>query len=217
MSSPRAVARLLLTLSSAFLVLLGTNVGTANADVQGRAVSGFNAVTFAAVGTLNIRVTGEESLTIEAEPHVLPLLTSDVVGGRLILGSRPTPWLVVRQPIVYNLTVKSLDSLEVTSAGNVNIEGLRAGTLAAKITGTGTVTPIGTADHLDLTFTGTGNFAGENLQTRTAQVMLTGVGNVTTAVSEHLDANLTGTGRITYLGNPSVSKNITGVGTVVAG
>ena len=123
----RTATRVLAAALLAAALLAGCTVNTAHTTVTGsgsvakatRSVSGFNAVTLNGVGSLTITQGGTESLTIEAEDNLLPLLQSNVAGQRLTLGPPDRTTLVPTRPIAYTLAVKALQSLDLNGAGTI--------------------------------------------------------------------------------------------------
>src|SRR5580693_9215027 len=89
----------------------GTNsiVGSGKQATEPRNISGFRAVEVKGSGQLTVEQTGMESLTITADDNLLPYLTSDVSGGRLTLGTKENAGISSSSPVLYRLTVKSLD------------------------------------------------------------------------------------------------------------
>ena len=53
------------------------NVGSGNVVKETREARDFDSVSLTGIGALIIQQTGEESLTIEADDNILPLLTSE--------------------------------------------------------------------------------------------------------------------------------------------
>ena len=76
---------------------------------------------------IEIQQTGEESLVIEAEDNILPLLTSEVSGRRLTLGTKPNTSISATRPIVYRLTVKDLAGIGVSGSPGVDEPCVQAG------------------------------------------------------------------------------------------
>jgi len=72
----------------------------------------------------------------------------------------------------------------------------------------------GNADTADISIAGATNISADNLQTRDARIEIAGAGNVTIAVSDHLDVVINGVGNVRYTGNPTVTRRILGLGTV---
>ncbi|HLY26048.1 MAG TPA: DUF2807 domain-containing protein [Aggregatilineales bacterium] len=194
----------------------GPNTVSGTINSESRTVSGFSAVSLETSGGLSISVTGTESLTISADSNVLPLLTSDVSGNRLTLGTKPnTKFQCEGQcPIRYVLTMKDLNDLVLDGSGNVTISGLAASNFSATINGSGGITAQGKADNLIVNVNGSGSFDGKALSATTATVNDSGSGNVVVQVSDKLNATVSGSGSVRYIGNPTVNSNVNGSGSV---
>jgi len=77
--------------------------GSGTMATETRDVSGFDEIDLGGSGRVLIAVTGTESLTIEAEDNILPLLTTEVRNGRLELGAKQS--ISPTREIVYTITV----------------------------------------------------------------------------------------------------------------
>lgn len=181
---------------------------------ESRDVRGFTGVQLTSVGDLQIEQTGTESLTIEADPEVLPLLTSEVSGGVLRLGVVPGSQIVDSGPIVYRLTVATLDSLAVAGAGDATARALTADRLTVDISGSGGVTLGGTVVTQVVTISGAGDYDAEDLRSATAEITIEGAGDAVLQVADRLDATVGGVGSVEYIGDPQVSSDVSGVGSV---
>lgn len=179
-----------------------------------RQVEGFHAVTLTGVGALLIDQTGSESLTIEAEPKVLPLLRSDVVNGRLLLGPRDGASFQTNQPLLFHLTVKRLDDVEDDGSGRIEGSHLNAPKINIAVRGSGAVRLSGSAGVQDVSVTGSGSYDGATLAGKSAQLRVTGSGRATVNVTEALDVLISGSGSVRYLGNPSIRQQISGSGSI---
>lgn len=190
--------------------------GSGVVKTETRAVSGFSAVHLKGVGNVTLRQSGKESLKIEAEDNILPVLTSKVVKGVLELSVEKGHNLQPQKPIRYTVEVKSLEGLALSGAGNIEAEGIQTSKLAVNASGAGNTRIKGQAGELMVSLTGSGNVNGEALQAKQARVTLSGVGNATVRVSDTLDANVSGVGSVQYLGSPKVTKSVSGVGSIRA-
>ena len=179
-----------------------------------RPVSGVTGVELSTFGDLYLEQTGTESLTIEAEAGVLPQLTSDVSGGVLRLGVAPGTTVRTSRPVVYRLTVATLDSVAVTGAGDLAASNLRTGRLTVEVSGAGGAALAGAVDSQAVAVSGSGTYDGEDLQSATAEVTVEGTGDAVVRVSDRLDATVSGTGSVEYIGDPQVTTDISGVGSV---
>ena len=197
-----------------------------------RAVSGFDRVSLQGVGTLVIEQGDTESLTIDAEPRVLRRIETVVGGDTLYI--RPDRGFTTRDPIIFSLTVDDLNGIElsgagqvqmerletddfglnVSGAGSVTIEELIAETLDVEATGNASITLGGTVDSQTVTFGQAGTYDAANLESRVATVSVDGAAQAIVNVSESLDASASGASSIVYYGDPAVSESTSGVGSV---
>jgi Putative auto-transporter adhesin, head GIN domain len=189
--------------------------GSGRVVSESRNVSGFTGVDLEGIGELIIEQTGVESLTIQAEDNILPLLTSEVSNGILRLGTRNNANIVAHEPIIYRLSVKSLDSITASGAGDVTASRLQTATLTVSISGSGNVTASGMADAQDVVISGAGTYTAEDLASQKAKITIPGSGDAVVRVSDTLDVTISGAGSITYIGNPTVNQQISGAGTVM--
>ena len=82
--------------------------GTGSVRTESREVRGFSSVQLTGSGEATIQQTGAESLAIEAEENLLPLLTSEVSNGVLTLGTKPGASINPTRPIIYRVTLRAL-------------------------------------------------------------------------------------------------------------
>ena len=188
--------------------------GSGNLKTEQRTVEGFDEISFSGIGELSIEQTGTESLAIEAEDNLLPLLVSEVSGSRLRIGVRQNSSISATRPITFRLSVKSLRAIEATGAGRVEATGLS--TPALQVTSSGSVKSAvaGRAEEQTIEVSGTASFDGGELAGRTGEVQASGTAEVLVNVSGELAADASGTAVIRYLGNPRVTQETSGLGKV---
>ena len=188
--------------------------GSGRVKVEQRAVRGFDRVSIGGTGELFLEQAGEESLTIEAEDNLLPLLTSDVQGGRLSLGVRPNTTISATRPIVYRLKVRSLKELRASGAVKVSATGIDQPELNVNLSGSVSSTFAGRASSQDISLSGTGRFDGRSLEGREASVEISGTGEAIVNAAEALNVRGSGTARVRFLGNPRVEQQVSGLARV---
>jgi hypothetical protein len=190
------------------------------ADIQGsgilateaRNVAGFSRVSLDGVGHLIVEQGGAEALTITADDNILPLVTAEVYGDELRLGTDPGASWASPNPIVFTVTVASIEALGVFGAVAAEIRGLDADRFAVRIEGAATVTAAGRADEQDVVLRGVATYDGRGLQSRVVEVDVAGVSRATVRVRERLEGRVDGQSTVEYIGQPAVS--MTGGGTV---
>ncbi len=215
--------RRLLTLTASLVTLALTlggcgiigERGSGTMATETRQVSGFHEIDLSGSGHVLVSVTGTESLTVEAEDNILPLLTSEVRNGRLVLGARRS--ISPTREIVYTITVVSLEGVSVSGSGIVTATGIDVSGFDVEISGSGTVVPEGVAEQIDLSISGSGRFDGDELVSSSGHVSISGSGRAVVKVTDVLDVEVSGSGRVEYLGDPAVTSSISGSGSVSKG
>lgn len=207
-----------LAIATVSLAACGNVVGSGNVKTETRNVSGFSGVSLSGAGALNIAQTGTESLSITAEDNILPVITTQVVNNQLEIGYQSGTTIQPTKPVIFNVTVKTLDTLDISGAGNVTATGITATALTINLSGAGNISISGTTQSQDVSLSGAGSYSARDLTSQNATVHLSGVGKATVTVSGTLDATVSGAGNVTYYGNPTnVKQNISGVGSIKQG
>ena len=188
--------------------------GSGNLASETRDVAGFTDVRVEGSGDVTLAQTGAESLKVEADDNVLPLLETTVRGGVLHLAIKPNVDIRTKTPIRYQVTVKELRGLGISGSGSIRASGVDTDRLSSSISGSGSATLAGRADALDLHISGSGSYDATELQSKTASVSISGSGSVKLNASDRLDAHVSGSGSVHYAGNPAVQKHISGSGVV---
>jgi len=203
------------TLASVLLLIgCSSTTGSGTLKTETRPVSNFSAIELSGSGNLVIEQTGTESLAIEAEDNILPLLTSDVSAGTLHLGEKDNNIVMETKPINYRLTVRDLRSLTVSGSGHVTASTLSAGKLNVTLSGSGGIILGGTADPQEIAISGSGQYDATGLASKVVTADISGSGHAVVKTSDMLDATISGSGSLTYIGNPTVTRHISGSGSV---
>lgn len=177
-----------------------------------RQVSGFDAIALEGTGDLIIDVGATESLIIEAEDNLLPLLTSRVDGSTLKL--IPSESISPTEPITYTLGATSLKGISISGSGNVVVPNLDCSTFEVSVSGSGTFDVGGVCDGLDLSIAGSAVFDGERLVVARATVSINGNGDAIVNATDELVVSINGAGDVRYVGDPATEININGSGNV---
>jgi hypothetical protein len=163
---------------------------------------------------LTVEHTGYESLEITAEDNILPLLGSEVRGGRLFLGPLPGASVSTTLPIEYRLTVRTLDDIEVSGASAVVVPDLDGEHLRVVISGASAVTLAGRADVQEVAVSGASSYAAPDLRSRIATIDVSGASVAAVRASELLEGSVGGSSVLEYLGEPVVSVEVAGSSTL---
>jgi hypothetical protein len=213
--------------------------GSGNIGSENRAISEVHTVSLGWGGEMVIVQGESERLTITADDNILPLITSNVRHGQLVITiDRPYRSDLVRpsQPARYELTVRDLTTINITGAavvaaerlqvnglaasvsgsGRIDVGSLEASELVVQLTGSGNIQVAGQVDGQQISISGSGALQAAELRSRQASVTVTGDGEATVWVEETLDVKVSGSGRVNYYGQPALTQTVTGSGSVRA-
>jgi hypothetical protein len=186
--------------------------GSGVAKTESRKVEKFTAIELD-VGRLTVEQTGSESLTVTADDNVLPVLTTKVEGGALILSVENGKSFSGMEP-VFAVTAAAVRSLELNGSGAIQASKLDGDTLSATIAGSGSARLAGRATELNLSISGSGSIDAAQLQAKRAKAEVSGSGPLTVNASDELDAEISGSGTIWYIGSPKVKSDVSGSGAI---
>jgi hypothetical protein len=154
--------------------------GSGNVIEEERLVSGITSVRVANQGDLFIEIGAEESLVIEAEDNLLEYIESDVRGGELVLETRNGVNLRNDKPIRYHLVVQELDTISVSSSGDVEAPALEADWFRINVSSSGNVDVDAIdAKRLDVNVSSSGDVTIGELQAESLDVNITSSGSLT--------------------------------------
>ena len=206
-----ATVLLLLAASGCDGGVLGVR-GSGNVITESRDVSGFNEIALFGSGTVRVGVDGTESLIIEAEDNIMPLLTSEVHDGRLELSVESS--ISPTTDIIYTVSALALEGVAISGSGEVTATGIAVDSFDVEISGSGRVEPTGTADTLVVGISGSGRYLGEDLEASVGTVRVSGSGEAVVNVTDDLDVDVSGSGGVQYIGDPRVAESIAGSGDI---
>jgi hypothetical protein len=207
--------------------------GSGNVVTEDRPVSGFDGVSVSGGGEVMLVQGDEEALTIETDDNLLPLIKSEVQGGRLSIGPlnvnlRPT------KNIRYQLKLKKLSDLElsgsvrveadsikterlalgISGSGRMEVAHLEAQELSTRISGSGSASATGHAETQEINISGSGDHRGSDLKSAKAVAHISGSGSASLWVTETLTAHISGSGSVEYRGDARVDSHVSGSGKV---
>jgi len=226
------------TSSGIFKNLFVIEVGSGNVISETRDVSYFNEVDLRHTGNIYVTQGESNSLTIEAEDNIIPLLITAIYDNKLLISKDAVKvtWINNTKPINIYITMKDINNLKInTSAkGNIISKSLitsddlkltingsgyiivetNTNNLETNINGSGSVLLIGEATNHIFNLSGSGDLAAVELLTENTNISISGSGNAKVNTSTKLNVKISGSGDILYTGNPKISKTISGSGSV---
>jgi hypothetical protein len=142
-------------------------------------VKDFDRISLEGSGNVYLGQGQTESLTIEADDNILPLLDTRVQGSELVLGMQPNQSINPSKAIVYRITTKDLKGITLKGSGNFYVEPAQSKDLAISLLGSGDVQIKGlNADSLALNLSGSGNITIGKIAVKTIDTTVNGSGNI---------------------------------------
>jgi hypothetical protein len=195
---------------------------------------GIDSVEMSGFGNLLITSGNAAALNVTADDNLLPYIESEVKGSVLKLWLKPGQQLKPSKSLTYNLTLKSLRSLnlsgaeavavspmyvtdlnlQTSGAGSLDFTRLQARSLEVNASGTQRIHLTGECDSQSLISSGAASYDARDFATQNTTIILSGASSIQVRVAKILDVKLSGAGNVLYYGNPKVTKTITGVGNV---
>jgi hypothetical protein len=124
-----------------------------------QAVDGVSGVNLATIGTLSIEFGDREELIIEAEDNLQEFIETDIHRGVLKIDVRRNTNIRPTRPVRYYLTVRKLDTIAISSSGDVEA-------------------PDITSDRFSVTISSSGTLEMGDLDTRAFRVTISSSGDV---------------------------------------
>jgi len=200
---------------------------------QTRAVSGFDKVSVSGPGELTVSQGSEESLVIETDDNLLPLIRSEVSGGHLWIGPRDVN-VRPTKGIRYQLKLKNLNALalsgsihadlgrirtenltlRISGSGRAEASQLEARQLSVHISGSGRTEMAGRVEGQEIRISGSGRHDASELKSNQATADISGSGRARINVKDTLKAKVSGSGSVEYYGSPRVTRSVSGSGHV---
>lgn len=204
------------------LLLTGCNfVGRTGKRVTGsgkivseqRSVPPFTAISTS--GALNVEVTcqKEQSLELEADDNLLPLVKTEVRDGTLHVRNEKD--YSSGKSIRVRITVPDVAALTSSGAGEFTLADVRNERLEIENSGAATVRAAGETKTLRVELNGATRLQAGNLKAEDVTVEMSGAGSADVYATSELTANISGVGKVTYSGDPKVvNKNVSGFGSI---
>lgn len=188
--------------------------GSGQLASESRRVRNFDGVSIDDTGVLVIERTGSESLTITAEDNILPILRSDVRGGRLELGIASSGDVRPTREISYSLTARDLNELVVSGNAEARANGLQTSDLTVDLGGNSVTTTEGRAERQKIAISGSARYTAEDLQSSEVNIDQSGSSHTIVRVSDRLEGSVRGSAVLEYIGDPVVDVDVAGSATV---
>ncbi|HSH89707.1 MAG TPA: head GIN domain-containing protein [Ramlibacter sp.] len=199
---------------------------------QTRTVGAFSAIELSLPAQVELRMGSIESVTVEADENILPLIETSTERGALQLRASKrnlrfdarTLKIVVNAKEIRQLSIGGSGSinaavlkapkleLEIGGAGSMELKQLESETVETSIGGSGNVKLAGAVRKLSIAIGGSGDVDAPQLKADEASVSIGGSGKATLWSVNSLKASIAGSGDVHYYGDPKTSVSVVGSG-----
>jgi hypothetical protein len=222
----------------AFLMLYGCTyfseclVGNGRVKEETREFGSIHSVEISGPMNLYVIEGNLQSVRIEAESNIMPLIQAAVRQGVLMVGFGDR-CVSPKKPVNVYATMTDVEKLIIEGSGTIQSDGIRVDALELEIDGSGEITAnvdvdqlitkIGGSGRQKLTgkatnhksnARGSGEIEAYDLETVITDIRVSGSGKHEVTAKEELNIMISGSGEVSYRGSPAVSQDIEGTGSV---
>ena len=213
-------------------------VGSGRTATETRSLAEFQAVALSGSMDLVVRQGATQSVQVEADDNLLPLLETVVEstshGATLLVRWKRGQSLHSRSKVNITVVVPKLSALSASGSGDMKVEafntpalkvslagsgdatlqGLTTGELGIAISGSGDVGANGSATRLKVSIAGSGDVRLADLKSDEVTVTIAGSGDAAVNANKTLEVSIAGSGDVSYTGNAAVKSRVAGSGSV---
>jgi hypothetical protein len=194
--------------------------------VESRSIGAFSSIKLTGIGSIEIKQGERAQVSVRADTNLMPFLETELKGDQLVLGIADGICFSHSEiGVTYLITVKDLDLLHISGAGDVqldqvNLERLRIqldgsahivttdlqlDILETEFNGTGVIELAGQVNSHIVDLNGVGQYLAGDLLSQSTRIKLNGTGSIEVWALEDLYIELNGIGAVSYFGQPEVS------------
>jgi hypothetical protein len=186
--------------------------GSGKLQKQKRDVGSFNSISTEGAFDLEIVCQKPQSLEIEGDDNVLPLVSTEVSNN--VLHIKNLRGYSVSEPITLRISVPDLEGISASGAGKIEISGIKNEKFVIDASGAPTIKATGETKVLNVDASGAGKIDTHKLRAGRVVVESKGVSKVEVYAAEQLDVTVSGPSSVIYEGNAVVNKTVNGPGSV---
>lgn len=186
--------------------------GNGVAKTETRDVTDFDEIQVDGTVKLDLETGPLDKLTITGDENLLPLIATEVVGGRLVIHEAKP--LHSKTPLVVSVHAPAVARIDTSGVASVIASGLQGPAFTFTSSGVTDSQLSGQVTSLEIQSGGAGTVRAAGLAAKQVHVTITGASTVEVDATEKLKADVSGVGSVKYRGSPAVEKNVSGMGSV---
>ncbi len=187
--------------------------GSGNLVSEARQLPAFNGIKVGGVFEVEYTPGPEHGVQIEADDNLLPLISTEVRDGMLVIRTEKS--IKSSRRIAVKVTAPNIERIDAGGVAKVLAMSINNAKLTIDISGASKVSVGGETTDLTVDVSGASKTDAEQLRAVNANVDSSGASKVVVNVTGQLKADASGASRITYVGSPAnVDKRSSGAGKV---
>ena len=186
--------------------------GSGKLQKQKRDVGSFNSISTEGAFDLEIVCQKPQSLEIEGDDNVLPLVSTEVSNN--VLHIKSLRGYSVSKPIKLSISVPDLEGISASGAGKIEVSGIKNEKFVIDASGAPAIKAAGETKVLNVDTSGAGKIDTHKLRAARVVVESKGVSKVEVYAAEQLDVTVSGPSNVIYEGDAVVNKTVNGPGSV---
>ena len=212
--------------------------GSGKSATETRSLPEFQAISLIGSMDLVVRQGDTQSVQVQADDNLLPLLETVVETGRdgpaLRVRWKKGQSFYTRSKVLVTVVVPKLTALAASGSGEMRVEafntpvfklaisgsgdvkfaGLNTADLGIQISGSGDVAGTGTAAKLKVSIAGSGDVRLGEMKSDDVTVAIAGSGDAVVQAQKTLEVSIAGSGDVIYTGDATVKSRVAGSGSV---
>lgn len=210
--------RTILLLSLTLLALTGCHkfgqaTGSGKMKIDKRTVPAFTALDISGAYDVEIVVQKEQSLELEGDDNLLPLIVTDVHGGVLEVSN--SKGFSTKNKLRLRISVPSLMAISSSGASDITVSGVKGDEFHVNVSGAGSLRVSGAIKTLEIKQSGAGDVDAKDFHAEKVNVDSSGAATADVYASEELTASVSGAGSVNYYGDPkTVKEDTSGAGSI---
>lgn len=199
------------------VVLAACNVsGVRGSGVEAstqRDVASFSTLSVGGKFTVDVTLGGTQSVRLVGDDNLLPLVTTTVKGGELVVNT--SEQVDPRSGVRLVITAPDLARVKVSGAVKVQVAGVRNAEFEFSCSGACDAALRGETKRFVSETSGASSIDARQLRSVDSKVSISGAGSTDVCVTGALDASVSGVGSVKYSCDPRIVRpTISGIGTV---
>jgi hypothetical protein len=200
--------------------------GSGTVKQESREVPEFTSVEVGSAISATVRVGPRAPIVLEGDDNLLPLITTEVRDGRLVVGVQSGQNLRPSRPITVTITTPELSgvaatgaakldalaapakrfTIDASGAANVTVREVDSETVTIDVSGATRVTLAGKANSATFDVSGASNLKAAGLTAESVEVDVSGASHVELGATAAVKGELSGASNLRVVGSPSVRQ-----------